>query len=435
MKTQVLVVSILLLLSGISAVSAASVVSATNPQDAAALVYVSGYESSPAVFYPGETGTVTVHVTNGANASVSVSQPNLIDPAIHINNQGAFTTSMNIGPGATTDYNFVITAPGSDGTYFPLFTVSPNTYLAQSINSQLKLKVDSTNVRGSISTQPDVFSISKKDTVNVSVVNPRLGEIKDVLITESDSITDVSPTEKYIGTIPAGGSVEVPFKILPAGADTVTFTISFRNGDNVHATKVSLPLNIGTDKTAALPIINNVELVNNGGSYTLTGDVTNSGVTDATGLVLTTDTPAKPVEPYSSYAVGALASNDFSSFTLTFASGDLAAVPVLILWKDSEGNTFTTTKKLDLRSLASGTGSLSRTSGSSVSSSSSATRSSTAGGAGGPPGGGGLFSIGGSRAGGLSSFYPLIAGGVILIIAVVLWMKRKWIVAKLKKKQ
>jgi hypothetical protein len=432
MKTPVLIVSILLLLSGISAVSAASVVSATNPQDAAALVYVSGYESSPAVFYPGESGTVTVHVTNAANASVSLSQPNLIDPDIHVTNQGAFSTATTIGPGVTMDYHFVITAPSGDGTYFPLFSVSSDIMGAHPTSSQLKMKVDSTNIRASISSQPDVFSVSKKDTVNVSIVNPRLGDISDVLITETDSATDVSPSEKFVGALPAGGSVEVPFKVTPAGTDKITFMISFRNGDNRHSTSVVLPLNIGEDKTAALPIINNVELVNNGGYYTLTGDVTNSGVTDATGLVLTTDSPVKPVEPYSSYVVGALASNDFNSFTLTFTSGDLAAVPVLIQWKDSAGNTFTTTKKLDLRSLASGTGSLSKASGSSVSSSSSATRSATAGG---PPGGGGLFSFGGSRAGGLSAFYPLIAGGILLIIAVVVWMKRKWIVTKLRKKQ
>lgn len=89
-----------------AAVAATSTVSVTNPQDAAALVYVSGYDLTPGVFYPDETGTVTVYVTNAANASVAVSQPDLIDPHVDVINKGAFATTTLIGPGVTVEYNF-----------------------------------------------------------------------------------------------------------------------------------------------------------------------------------------------------------------------------------------------------------------------------------------------------------------------------------------
>ena len=39
------------------------------------------------------------------------------------------------------------------------------------------------------------------------------------------------------------------------------------------------------------------------------------------------------------------------------------------------------------------------------------------------------------RGGGISSFYPLIAGSIIVVIGIVLWTKRKWLSAKLKKQQ
>ena len=115
-------------------------------------------------------------------------------------------------------------------------------------------------------------------------------------------------------------------------------------------------------------------------------------------MILTVGAPASPVEPYSSYAVGSLTSNDFSSFTLTFTTNDLSAVPVIVQWKDADGNSFKTTTSLDLRSLAAGTGTGSRSgSGGSFSSgtgSSAATggASAQAGGAGAARGGGGLFS-------------------------------------------
>jgi hypothetical protein len=445
MKSRFILMSFIVLLLCSASASAASsaapsgnTVTATNPQAAAALVYVSGYDLTPAVFYPGETGTVTVHVTNAANTSVALNQPALIDPHIQVVNQGSFTTATTVGPGATTDYNFIITVGNvPDGTYFPLFTVSPAAYGGNAVHSQILMKVDSADVRSSISLKPESFSINQTDKVNVSIINPRLGDISDVLIVASGNGNDISPSESFVGSITAGNSVEVPFEITPHQQSDVTFNISFRNGDNVHTTSVVLPLNIGVSKSAAIPVINNVALVGTGNSFTLTGDVTNAGITDASGMVLSVGAPANPVEPYSSYAVGALASDDFSSFTLTFTASDLSAVPVILQWKDADGNTLTTTKTLDLRSLAAsgGTGSRSGSSGGSSSGSGSSTTggASAQAGGGAARGGGGLFSIGGGRGGGLSSFYPLIAGGVVIIIAIVFWMKRKWIVAKIRK--
>ena len=160
----------------------------------------------------------------------------------------------------------------------------------------------------------------------------------------------------------------------------------------------------------------------------------NAGITDAKSMVLTVLTPAKPVEPYAEYAIGSLASDDFSSFTLTFMTTDLSNIPVQITWKDADGNSFSTVKNLDLRS-TSGSGSTSARTGSS-SSTSGTTGSSAAGTAtaGGPPGGGGIFGFGGSRGNGMSSFYPVIGLGILIVVGIILWMKRKWIVSKLKKR-
>ncbi len=49
---------------------------------------------------------------------------------------------------------------------------------------------------------------------------------------------------------------------------------------------------------------------------------------------------------------------------------------------------------------------------------------------GGPGGSTSLFSAKGN---GISSFYPVIAAGIIIVGGIVLWKKRKWISAKIKK--
>lgn len=434
MREISIVLSIFLLLACIAPASAAGTIIATSPEDALALVYVSGYDLDPGVFYPYETGTVTVHVSNAANASVGLSMPDLIDPKVHIINQNTFSTVTNIGPGSTVDYPFLVTMDATDGTYFPLFSVSTATSVQHSIHSILKIVVDSADIRASISKKPDTFSLSKKDTVNVSIVNPRDGDVTDVLIIPDGIGVDVTPSESFVGTLKAGSSVQVPFQVTPGLQANLTFHVSFRNGDNKHTTDVSLPIVIGEDKLAVVPVVNNVVLTSSGSTYTITGDVNNAGITDAKSMILTVAPPAKAVEPYAKYAVGSLASDDFSSFELTFTSSDLSSVPLVVQWKDADGNSFSATQNLDLGS-TSGSTSSTRTGSSGSSGTTGATAgSSAARTGGGAPGGGSIFGIGGNRGGGISSFYPVIAGGILLIVGIVVYKKRKWFAAKLKRK-
>ncbi len=426
------IILLVLLAGAASAASSGSTTTVTNAQDAAASMYVSSYDLNPQVFFPYETGTVTVHVTNPSNTSVGLSQPDLIDPHFHVENQDAFSTTTTVGPGATADFPFIVTADPPDGTYFPLFTISPNSG-GTSIHAQLQIKIDSTDIRASIATKPDNFAISRTDTVNVSITNPRSGDVSTVLIVPEVSGVDITPSEAWVGTLAAKSSVQVPFQVTPNQPQTgLTFHVSYSNGDNKHTQDIVLPLNIGVDKTAAVPVVNNIAVTTVGSYYQITGDVNNAGITDAKSLILTVAPPAKAVEPYLQYSVGSLASDDFSSFESTFTSNDLSSVPVVVQWKDADGNSFSNTTNLDLRSISGSTsGTRTGSSGSSSTTGTSAAR--TSGGFGGPGGGGGggIFGFGGgSRAGGLSSFYPIIAGVIILIAGIVVYKKRKWIAAK-----
>ncbi len=248
----------------------------------------------------------------------------------------------------------------------------------------------------------------------------------------------ISPLQSFIASIPGGSSVDVPFAITPYQAGNVSFSIQYSNGQNTqnpHSDTVVLPLTIGSSKTAASTVVNDLALTVLDGAYQLTGDVTNTGITDANGMVVSLGAPATPVEPYSSYAVGSLTSNDFSSFTLTFTSPDLSAIPIKTTWKDGNGNTLSNVQTFDLRSLAS-SGTAGTRSGSGGSGTLGGTGAASAAGAGGAyrgGGGGGLFSFGGSRGGGLSSFYPVIIGMIVVIAAIILYVKRKWILAKFRK--
>jgi archaellum component FlaF (FlaF/FlaG flagellin family) len=433
------IILLLLLAATVSAatLTATSDSTSTTAQDAASQVYVSSVKIDPEVFYPYEQGTITITLTNSGTSSVGLSNPDILSDKIHIMNKDSWNTMSFIGPGSTLTYSFLVKADPPDGTYFPLFTVGAQN--AGSIHYPLTIKVDSSDIQASISQKPDNFALSTKDTVTLNIINPRNAAIKNIIITPAGQGIDVSPSQKYISVLNGQSSVEIPFSVTPTQQSSLNFHISYQNGDNDHTADIVLPLTLGDNKKAAIPVINNVELASSGTSYTLTGDVNNAGLTDAKSMVVTVGAPAQAVEPYAEYAIGSLAADDFSSFEITFSSKDLTSVPLVITWKDNDGNSFSVTKNLNLRTNAgSGTAGTASSGSSSASVTPATTGSSstrTSGGfSGGPPGGGSIFGFGGSRGGGISSFYPVIAAGIIIILGIVLWTKRKWIAAKLKKR-
>lgn len=336
-----------------------------------------------------------------------------------------------LGPGNSMTYTLFVVANPPDGNYFPLFTVASKD--GGSIRYPIKVEVDSQDVRASFDRISDALAISTKDIVNLTIVNPRNGAIRNIMITPEGDGATISPTNPFIQSIAAGSSVDIPFDVTPKKDTSMTFHVSFLNGNNKHTTDVILPIKTGSDKEAAVPVINNIAVTSVGSTYHLTWDVNNAGLSDAKAMVLTVNAPAKPMGPYPEYAIGSLASDDFSGFELNFAANDLSAVPLQIQWKDAGGNSFTTVKMFDIRELLSGSTAPGTKTGSSSGSGTTAASGTSAARTGGPQDGGLAFGIGGSRAGGLSSFYPVIAGIVILIIAIVLWMKRKWITGKFRK--
>jgi len=384
----------------------------------------------PEVFYPFEEGTITVTLTNSGTSAVGLSDPDILSEKVHVMNKNTWNTMSYIGAGSTLSYSFRIRADPPEGTNYALFSVA--TIGGGTIHFPLVIKVDPTEIKAVVSETPDAFAPSVEENLNLTIINPRAGEIKNIQIIPVGKGIAVTPSTKYLSSLDAQSSVDVSFSVTAEEESDLTFQVTYDNGDMQHTTEAVLPIKFGTDKSAAVPTVNNVAITAQGSTYSITGDITNTGISDANGLVVTVGSPAKGTGTYPEYAIGSLASDDSSSFEVTFTCSDLSSVPLLISWKDDDGDTYRVTKILDLRS--------STVPGSFTAGNSSSTASGSSGmmPQGGPPGMGtrsgsaGLFS--GSSGNGLSAFYPVIAGGIILVVGIVLWTKRKWLSAKLKKR-
>ncbi len=310
--------------------------------EAASNVYVSDVTFSPGTFFPGDEGTITVKVTNGnTGTGVVVSHATLYDDDhAFVVTSSPFSTSASIGPGQTQAFTFGVTADAiADGTFYPIFSISFRD--ADSLWYRTTVRVEDAPLELTITERPDTFTEGGKKTVTVLVWNPRESTVRSVTIVPAGSGISTTPLKGYVGDLGAGESKEVIFEVTPTEETPLTFTAEYYNGNNEHEVAITIPVSFGHDKTGAEIVVNNVESTGSSGSMTIKGDVTNNGLTDAKSVIVTVGSPATGVNPNPVYAIGNLEPDDFSSFEVTYTMPGGGDIPLVVEYKDVDGNVFT----------------------------------------------------------------------------------------------
>jgi hypothetical protein len=316
---------------------------------AAGNVFVSDAVSDPGSFFTGDTGTVTVYVTNGnSNQSVVVNHATIGDKNIRLTSS-PYDTSANIGPLQTRTFIFSVTADAFEGYYYPTFSLSFRD--ADSLYYRTMIRVDNSPLEMTIFDRPDTFTREKKKTVTVEVANPRKNNVSNVALeVTGDGITTI-PDKVFIGNLAAGSKVPVNFTITPEKSTTALLTLTYDNGNNPHKATMDFPVVFGVDKKQANPVMSNVQVKTDAGVYHVTGDVNNAGLETANTVMVTALPPAVPQDPYKTYVVGALKPDDFGSFEVTFtAESGTSSIPVQLSYKDDDGNVYTTVQNVEISS-------------------------------------------------------------------------------------
>ena len=400
MKLQVFLLSLLLAATLGGAASAQATTDTAFSQ-----VVITRTVVSPGVFMTGDIGTITITVQNTGTEAVPIARATLYTDGVVLLNPGAYDQVITLGPGNSRDFTFHVQATGTGGLYQPKFYLDFQG--SGSMSTYIPLQIDNTGLQVSVDKIPDYFATGRTDQVTLRVGNPRNNNLTSIIITPSGSGIRTVQTNYFVGDLAAGGSIEVNFDVIPSAPTTLTFHTSYRNGINAHSTDLQVPIAIDDSRRSADLVINNVKITPSGTSYQIDADITNGGLDDAKSVLVTVQSPAQPVDPYPSYVVGTLAVDDFSTFSVTYsAPPTLTSLPLLVQWKDSDGNSYQNTVSINLRTGATGSGS------------NSGTDTITRGGAGAGPFG---FS-GGSR--GLSlPLIPIIAIIVIAAVLVIAWRK------------
>jgi hypothetical protein len=200
-----------------------------------------------------------------------------------------------------------------------------------------------------IADQPDAFTQGVKETISVQIANPRDNDVKNVIFEATGNDVTLTPSKTYIGYLAAGTSTTVNFTSTADEPTTLFMHVDYDNGDNSHTINTTLPIQFTTDKLQADPEMSNIVIALNNGTYDVTGDVTNAGLSNANGVTVTSLSPAVPLEPDRNYVIGTLKPDDFGSFEVTFtAPYGTTSVPLQQSYKDSNGNVITSVQNIDL---------------------------------------------------------------------------------------
>lgn len=303
----------------------------------------------PEVFFPHDTGTVTIIIQNTGTAPVEISRINLQGTrGISVIESPHYTGMGRLGSGDTVTTSFTIRAGSDEGIFYPRFSL--NFVPTGNMMFPIPLKVDKTPIEAGITTRPDTFMEGKKDTITISVGNPRDNAVSGVTITPQTEIADVVPTNVFIGSLESDESKDAEFSVTPTGKGELIFNVEYRNGQNRHTIPLTIPVVPGTAKKIAEPIVSNVEVSSTPGGYRITGDVSNAGLETARSVVMTTKEPAEPIDPFRVYVVGALDADDFSSFEVTFAAKDTEKIPLVTRYRDDDGNLYEEITHVAIRS-------------------------------------------------------------------------------------
>lgn len=389
-------------------------------------ITVTNYSLEPTHLFTGDTGKLTVTIQNTGSSSVNIYAAKLDPPSgvagFRILNDLTYDSVGSIGPDDTRSFTFTFRADIPDGVYYPKFYLDLDTQ--GSFRQYIPVEVKNTELTVAISDIPDSFNVGVKSKINLSVGNPRQGTVNGVTIIPAGDGVTVTPKSAFIGSLASDGLKEVAFDITPTQETTIRFIVSYRNGMNDHSTTVTLPVRFSENKRCADPVLNNVEITNSGQYSTITGDITNAGLTYAYSTTVTVGSPATPVDPNKIYVLGQLKPDDFSSFEVTY-TGPATTVPVIVTYKDADGNSFIRTFEV-----TTSTGGMASVQGSASSSARgiSTGSGSSSGVSGGRTSGGFLFGMG-SRSGGGSSipFLEIGAGIVVLLVVVIVAWKKGYI--------
>jgi hypothetical protein len=361
-------------------------------------VMISQYQLSPEILMPGDTAVLTLQVRNAetvaTQTTISGSSPydattTIRTLGVDINNiwivaaqsggkQIRATANYEdmgyLAAGATIEVNFklIVDKNMSEGVYFPIVNIDVNS--GTDVIYPLLVKVSNASVDLLPTSVPSKISKGGTTELTVTAVNKRENAVKEVIITPQGDGVEFVPQSYFIGSLAAETSEDVVFSVKPIETkeSNISFSVSYKNGDNLHTNSLVAPLSV-IEALDVAPIITNFPLsITKGGSARISIEVYNAKTEKITGVLVTPICNATVIP--SQYFIGSMDPDDVFSASFDIYTDTIGYGTQIIGFKVSfkQGNDYYETPAVSKSfSVVSGPGQSYQSSGSSTSSSGS----------------------------------------------------------------
>lgn len=334
-----LILSLLVLLLTLGSIcTLVSAADSTIETSSEAYVAITNVTLDPSILMQYDQGTLAIRITNSGSSPLKINRVELLSEELDVVNYQTYDKVGVLGASNSLVFTFLVEADVKDATYFPIFYVDFTD--SGSMRYPIAVKVDDTPLLVSVVKSPDTFTSGEEDKITLSISNPRDNEVNSVTVVPGGDGISPSQSAVFVGTLKPDEERQVTFGITPEKATVLVLDVLYRNGPNQHNETITLPVMLGNRKVAAELVVNNIEVAGGGASLTISGDVTNAGLKDAKSVTVTVGDPAWAIDPDPVYVVGALEPDDFSSFEITCKAPGLSQIPLVVSYRDDEGETY-----------------------------------------------------------------------------------------------
>jgi hypothetical protein len=311
-------------------------------------VMVTDYTLEPETLLPGDSAELTITLTNTETTATKVDTDYInslpIDQttdtiAATINNvwitsdgDGTYAISAHenyedigdLSPGSSITLSFEITAHEniSSGLYNPIVRVDVINH--QDVQFPIPVRISSFSATILPKDVPKKISSSGSTTITLTAVNNREATVEDVTVTaDANQSIAVSPSSTYIGTLESESSHDITCSLHPSnlGKQNITFTISFRNGENTHTNSINIPVEVIETHDVSPVLYNMPSAIPQHGSERITLEIYNAKSDTITGVTVipVTEFSTSPSE----YFIGSMDADDVFSASFDVYTDEL----------------------------------------------------------------------------------------------------------------
>jgi hypothetical protein len=270
---------------------------------AANQVMVSNITINPPVLMQGDTGVVTIQVTNTGDTGVEITRALLLGGSLSVPSD-PYPSVGWLGRGTSMDFTFTVVAGTGDGLYYPRFVLEYAD--GSTFRNAVPVQVDSTNLTLTLAEKPDFVAVGKTTIYTLIVSNPRPNAVNGVQVLSEGAGYEATPNSQFIGYLGSDEDTSVAFNVTLDRISTARFRTVYRNGINEHEAILDIPMLPTDNKKGAEPMISNIQTSQEGDLYRISGDISNAGLKSAKSVVIRTESPAIARDPYKVYVVGSL---------------------------------------------------------------------------------------------------------------------------------